>query len=38
VQDFASVAESGCPPQCQGMMTFTELASVPSDPVAPFTN
>jgi len=24
--------------QCQGMMTFTELASVPSDPPAPFTD
>jgi hypothetical protein len=24
--------------QCQGMMTFTELASVPSDPLAPFTD
>ncbi len=38
VQDFASFAEGGCPPQCQGMMTFTELASVPSDPLAPFTD
>ena len=24
--------------QCQGMMTFTELAFVPSDPLAPFTD
>jgi len=24
--------------QCEGMMTFTELASVPSDPMAPFTD
>ncbi|MGH7484529.1 MAG: hypothetical protein ACREMY_02850, partial [bacterium] len=24
--------------QCEGMMTFTELASVPSDPLAPFTD
>jgi integrase/recombinase XerD len=26
------------PAQCQGMMTFTELAFVPSDPLAPFTD
>ncbi len=38
VQDFASVAQSRCSPQCQGMMTFTELVSVPSDPLAPFTD
>ena len=37
VQDSASFAESRCPPH-QGMMTFTELAFVPSDPVAPFTD
>ena len=37
MQDSASFAESRCPPQCQGM-TFTELASVPSDPLAPFTD
>ena len=24
--------------QCQGMMTFTELTSAPSHPLAPFTN
>ena len=24
-------------PHCQSMMTFTELATVPSDPLAPFT-
>ena len=34
----SSVAESRCSPQCQGMMTFTELASVPTDPLAPFTD
>src|SRR5438876_504493 len=38
VQDSASFAESRCLPQCQGMMTFTELASVPSGPLAPFTD
>ena len=27
-----------CSSQCQGMMTFTELASVPSDPLTPFTD
>ena len=26
------------PAQCQSMMTFTELASAPSDPPVPFTN
>ena len=26
------------PPQCQGMMTFTDLASVPSHSLAPFTD
>ena len=25
------------PAQCQSMMTFTDLASVPSHPLAPFT-
>jgi hypothetical protein len=25
-------------PHCQGMMTFTDLASVPSHPLAPFTD
>jgi integrase/recombinase XerD len=34
----ADLAESRCSPQCQVMMTFTELASVPSDPLAPFTD
>ena len=38
VQDSARFAESRCPPQCQSMMTFTELVSVPFDPVAPFTD
>ncbi len=38
VQDFASVEESRCPPQCQVMMAFTELAFVPSDSLAPFTD
>lgn len=33
--DSARLAESRCSSQCQGMMTFTELASVPSDPLAP---
>ena len=31
---FASFAEFALA-QCHGMMTFTELASVPSDPLAP---
>jgi hypothetical protein len=35
---LASVAESRCSPQCQGMMTFIELASLPSDPLAPFAD
>ena len=26
------------PPQCQGMLNLTDLASVPSDPMAPFTD
>jgi hypothetical protein len=26
------------PAQCQGMMNFTDLASVPSRPLAPFTD
>lgn len=25
-------------PQCQGILNFTDLASVPSHPVAPFTD
>ena len=34
----ASLAESRCSLQCRGMMTFTELASAPSHPLAPFTD
>jgi hypothetical protein len=26
------------PPQCQGMLNLTDLASVSSDPLAPFTD
>ena len=38
VRESARFAESRRSPQCQDMITFTELATVPSDPLAPFTD
>jgi hypothetical protein len=38
VQIRRAFAESECSPSVRGMMTLTELAFVPSDPLAPFTD
>jgi hypothetical protein len=35
---FASFTALGEPPQCQDMLNLTDLALVPSQPVAPFTD
>jgi integrase/recombinase XerD len=35
---FASFTAIGEPPQCQDMLNLTDLASVPSAPLAPFTD
>jgi hypothetical protein len=35
---FPGIPGTAGPSQCQGMMTSTELAFVPSDPMAPFTD